>query len=131
MPNGTEFSFRQGLHHFVDSERKGDTLHMRTRLSALIAVMLAVASLAAAQGTTTGTLSGKVADSSGGVLPGVTVTLSGPSLQGVRTRSPTIRGTTDSATFRPVRITRERPRCPGSGMRPSQRFACSSARKAR
>ena len=76
--------FSPRSHHFVDSKRKGDTLHMRTRLSALIAVMLAVASLAAAQGTTTGTLSGKVADSSGGVLPGVTVTLSGPSLQGVR-----------------------------------------------
>jgi outer membrane receptor protein involved in Fe transport len=56
---------------------------MRNRISALVLAMLAVTSLAFAQGTT-GTLSGKVTDSSGAVLPGVTVTLTGPSLQGVR-----------------------------------------------
>jgi outer membrane receptor protein involved in Fe transport len=58
---------------------------MRKRLSAMIVTLLAVASMAAAQGTTTGSLSGTLTDASGAVLPGVTVTLSGPSLQGQRT----------------------------------------------
>lgn len=37
-----------------------------------------------AQGSTTGSLSGTLSDSSGGVLPGVTVTLAGSNLQGTR-----------------------------------------------
>ncbi len=57
---------------------------MRKRLSAMIVALLAIASVAAAQGTT-GSLSGTLTDASGAVLPGVTVTLSGPSLQGQRT----------------------------------------------
>ena len=58
---------------------------MCTRMSALTVVaFLALTSFALAQGTT-GTLSGTLTDSSGAVMPGVTVTLSGPSLQGVRT----------------------------------------------
>ena len=57
---------------------------MRKRLSAMFVALLAAASVAAAQGTT-GSLSGTLTDASGGVLPGVTVTLSGPSLQGTRT----------------------------------------------
>ena len=49
---------------------------------------IAIASLpASAQtvGATTGAINGKVSDSSGGVMPGVTITISSPSMQGVRT----------------------------------------------
>jgi len=48
------------------------------------ATFLAAAGVAAAQ-TTNGTISGRVADPQGLALPGVTVTASSPSLQGVRT----------------------------------------------
>src|SRR5947208_6612180 len=57
----------------------------------IVAVVLAclfASSYAFAQGggaSTTGSINGKVADSSGGVLPGVTVTASSPSLMGVQT----------------------------------------------
>src|SRR5437870_6298125 len=57
----------------------------------IVAVVLAclfAASYAFAQGggaSTTGSINGKVADSSGAVLPGVTVTASSPSLLGVQT----------------------------------------------
>jgi hypothetical protein len=64
---------------------------MRRRFHIVLA-MLAVALLASvpafAQGggaSSTGTINGKVADSSGGVLPGVTVTATSPSLMGVQT----------------------------------------------
>ena len=36
-------------------------------------------------GATTGSLNGRIADASGGVLPGVTVTATSPALQGMRT----------------------------------------------
>ncbi len=49
------------------------------------AAVFAVATGAQAQGTTTGSLTGTLTDSSGGVLPGVTVTVSGPNIQGTRT----------------------------------------------
>ena len=64
---------------------------MRGRGFHLFGAVLAawlVAPAAYAQGggaSTTGSINGKVADSSGGVLPGVTVTASGPSLMGVQT----------------------------------------------
>ncbi|PYQ79177.1 MAG: hypothetical protein DMG03_26485, partial [Acidobacteria bacterium] len=57
----------------------------------IVAVVLAclfASSSAFAQGggaSTTGSINGKVADSSGAVLPGVTVTASSPSLMGVQT----------------------------------------------
>src|SRR5438309_7824505 len=64
---------------------------MRRRFQIVLA-MLAVALLASvpafAQGggaSSTGTINGKVADSSGGVLPGVTVTATSQSLMGVQT----------------------------------------------
>lgn len=57
---------------------------MSIRSALILVVCLAVAIPAAAQGTT-GSLTGRVTDSSGAVLPGVTVTLSGPNVQGVRT----------------------------------------------
>ena len=55
---------------------------------ALLAACLLAPTHAFAQGggaSTTGSINGKVADSSGGVLPGVTVTASSPSLMGVQT----------------------------------------------
>src|ERR1700742_1727711 len=48
------------------------------------ATVLAAAGVAAGQ-TTTGTISGHVADSQGLPLPGVTVTATSPNLQGART----------------------------------------------
>ena len=35
--------------------------------------------------TTTGAINGKITDTSGGVMPGVTVTITSPSMQGTRT----------------------------------------------
>jgi outer membrane receptor protein involved in Fe transport len=46
--------------------------------------LLAVALPATAQGPTSGSVAGRITESTGGILAGVTVTLSGPSLQGVR-----------------------------------------------
>ena len=55
-------------------------------LRALCLVMcVAWTGSAFAQGTTTGSITGTLTDQSGAVLPGVTVSLSGPNLQGVRT----------------------------------------------
>src|SRR5262245_30961354 len=50
----------------------------------VMAVCLVCGGHALAQGTTTGALVGTLTDSTGAVLPGVTVTISGPSLQGSR-----------------------------------------------
>src|SRR5262245_47976085 len=50
-----------------------------------LVVLLTCAGGALAQGTTTGAIVGTLTDSTGAVLPGVTMTLSGPSLQGSRT----------------------------------------------
>src|SRR3954454_17790499 len=55
---------------------------MRTWVAVAAAVLLAVG--ASAQ-TTTGTISGRVIDSQGLALPGVTVSAASPNLQGVRT----------------------------------------------
>src|SRR4030095_661636 len=41
--------------------------------------------LAQSVGATTGAINGRVADTTGGVMPGVTITISSPSMQGVRT----------------------------------------------
>jgi hypothetical protein len=64
---------------------------MKRRGFHLVVAMLAVCLLASthafAQGggaSTTGSINGKVADSSGGVLPGVTVTVTSPSMMGVQ-----------------------------------------------
>ena len=63
---------------------------MRVRGFRLVLAMLAVSLLASthafAQGggaSTTGSINGKIADSSGGVLPGVTVTATSPSDDGL------------------------------------------------
>jgi len=47
-------------------------------------VILATAGFVEAQ-STSGTISGRVMDAQGGVLPGVTITVESPNLQGVRT----------------------------------------------
>jgi outer membrane receptor for ferrienterochelin and colicin len=54
-------------------------------LALALTVALGLAATAGAQGTQTSTLSGSVSSNDGAVLPGVTVTLSSPSLQGERT----------------------------------------------
>src|SRR5260370_6735195 len=57
------------------------------RVLALAAMIVVPAGVAAAQsiGATTGSLNGRVTDTSGGVMPGVTVTATSPALQGART----------------------------------------------
>ena len=60
----------------------------RLRILSLTIGFLAMISLSArAQtvGATTGAINGKVADATGGVMPGVTVTIASPSMQGIRT----------------------------------------------
>jgi outer membrane receptor for ferrienterochelin and colicin len=59
---------------------------MRLRLIWLaLTVCVLVHGSAFAQGNTTGSIAGRITDSQGGVLPGVTVTATSPSLQGART----------------------------------------------
>ena len=48
-------------------------------------LLTAVCSLAPALAQTTGEISGRVSDETGGALPGVTVTATSPALQGART----------------------------------------------
>src|SRR6476660_8905512 len=55
---------------------------VRSVVSLLLGAMLGVAPSAFAQRTTTGTVIGKIVDSSGAVLPGVTVTLTSPEALG-------------------------------------------------
>src|SRR6476646_6614901 len=62
----------------------------RRRFHLFVAVLASclLASTAFAQGvgaSTTGSINGKIADSSGGVLPGVTVSATSPSMMGVQT----------------------------------------------
>src|SRR5687768_4111982 len=61
-------------------------------LSAFLCLLaLSFAPLASAQGTT-GSINGTVTDNTGAVLPGVTVTASGPALMGVQTAITTAEG---------------------------------------
>jgi hypothetical protein len=55
---------------------------MKLRISAFLSVLLLVPAFAFAQATGTGTVTGRVVDSSGGVLPGVTVTMKSPQALG-------------------------------------------------
>ena len=57
---------------------------MRNRLWLALSMVVAVAALAAAQGNPTGTIRGTVHDPDGLALPGVTVTVASPALQGTR-----------------------------------------------
>ena len=58
----------------------------------LLAVPLLVANVVAAQGLPTGTLAGRVSESEGLALPGVTVTVKSPALQGTRTAVTNVNG---------------------------------------
>jgi Carboxypeptidase regulatory-like domain len=64
---------------------------MTLRRAVFAAVLLLTPSLALGQRTTTGTVTGRIVDSNGGVLPGVTVTLKSPEALG------TFTGVTDNA----------------------------------
>jgi outer membrane receptor for ferrienterochelin and colicin len=57
---------------------------MRIKTLLAVLMMVAVATFAAAQGNPTGTIRGTVADPEGLALPGVTVTVASPALQGTR-----------------------------------------------
>src|SRR5688500_10719799 len=70
---------------------------------AVAALTLAVSGLAHAQGNTTGSLTGTLTDASGGVLPGATVTLSGPNIQGTRTDTTDAQGTYNFRNLPPGR----------------------------
>lgn len=58
---------------------------MAKRLFVTLALLLIAATPLMAQSSTAGSLSGQVLDASGAALPGVTVELSGPAMQGTRT----------------------------------------------
>src|SRR5947208_1273188 len=71
---------------------------MRLRIVSALAAFLAIAAASAfgqSAGATTGAINGKVTDATGGVMPGVTVTIASPSMQGVRTVV-----TTEDGTYR-------------------------------
>ena len=58
------------------------------RIVAFVVILLAPVFLAPASAqvsATTGSINGKVSDATGGVLPGVTVTIASPNMQGTRT----------------------------------------------
>src|SRR5688572_6793878 len=59
-------------------------LLFRPMIAVGFALTLGVASVSAQTGQIFGEIVGKVADDVGGVLPGVTVTVSGPAIMGVR-----------------------------------------------
>src|SRR5262249_13222314 len=61
------------------------TMRRLAFLSALAAIAVSLASSAAAAQTPTGTISGRVVDSGGLAVPGATVTVTSPNLQGSRT----------------------------------------------
>jgi hypothetical protein len=58
---------------------------MRSLRWALLLFLVPALSSAQSVSATTGSINGKVADSSGAVLPGVTVSISSPAMQGIRT----------------------------------------------
>ena len=58
---------------------------MNRKLTCFLAVLLCILVAAAALAQTTGAIQGLVKDSGGGSLPGVTVEVRGPALQGAKT----------------------------------------------
>ena len=71
------------------------------RLTVFVALLLLVGGAAANAQTLTGTIGGKVADEQGGVLPGVTVTLTGRT--GAQTTVTDEKGDTASSASTPAR----------------------------
>src|SRR5215213_2708438 len=69
------------------AERKGAIMRWLRVLSGIVCLVVLAGGPAFAQavGATTGAINGKASDATGGVMPGVTVTISSPSMQGVRT----------------------------------------------
>ena len=65
---------------------------MRRRIILSLLALVFVWTASAGAQTLTGTIAGKVTDESGGVLPGVTVTLSGPAVMGTQTAISNERG---------------------------------------
>src|SRR6476661_8402066 len=89
--SGTTNSQKRTVTEQCASSEKKEEAFMRRRGFHLVVAVLAVCLLASthafAQGggaSTTGSINGKVADSSGGVLPGVTVSATSPSSMGVQ-----------------------------------------------
>ncbi len=78
--------FVQSEHSRVYSFSKGGVMRKTALKIVMIVVMACVlVSLSYAQGTQTGTITGKVIDNERNPLPGATVTLSGPALLGTKT----------------------------------------------
>jgi len=63
-----------------------------TRIFASTVLVMLVAAMAAAQTMPTGTLTGKVSDPDGLVMPGVAVTVTSPALQGARSATTSVNG---------------------------------------
>ena len=64
----------------------------RDRCFLVLALTLAIAASAAAQGNPTGTISGRAVDPEGLPVPGVVVTAASPGLQGVRSATTSSNG---------------------------------------
>ncbi len=72
----------------------------RVGLTVVMVLLVATGALAQTVSSTTGAINGKVTDTSGGVLPGVTVTIASPAMMGTRDTV-----TNDTGEFRFVSIT--------------------------
>ena len=91
-----------------------------------IVVLTAGAALAQSVGATNGAINGKVTDASAGVMPGVTVTITSPSMQGTRTAV-----TNEEGTYRfpaiPPGDTRSPTSSPASRLWSARGFGSASA----
>ena len=81
------------------------TRHLfRTVIAFGLAMLLGQSPLSAQTGQIFGEIVGKVVDDAGGVLPGVTVSLSGPAIMGVRSAVTNRKGSIGSPASTPGRI---------------------------
>jgi len=87
------------------------------KFSLLLFLGLSLVSFLGAQGKLTGSINGKVVDTEGNPLPGVTVTVEGPALQGKMSFVTTETGSFRFPALPPVQITRLRLNFPA--LRPS------------
>src|SRR3954462_642251 len=90
MVGSREGSFLGGRRMHVETSR--NRRQPGVVLGLVLVLALVFTGVAAAQGTQSGTLSGVVKSADGSVLPGVTVTLKSPALQGERTAVPDTTG---------------------------------------